>query len=165
MQKILKFPLFLKVLLGIAASVLIFSLGVYAYKNYINPPSLGEGFTYIGSEETGCYFFVPLCSQGIGERFYFATDMRPEEIQLYFHDTYNIRREHVSQSAVPDGFSNEELGFQFTLNNQTRGFTLEMYDNPSYVREKLRLFQSGKKYIVGITDDGYKLAKENLKNY
>lgn len=125
------------------------------------PQNLGPQLEYVGTHNSACEWWqTPLYAgwcKGPSYEYYFATDLNEETLKTYFK---NVSK---ATSASPGG-SNADYSFKY-LNYAVNGsdFYLTLYDNTTNVLKAFGLKQTGKPYVISLTDKNYELARKALQ--
>jgi len=138
---------------GIVAIIVIL-LGLGGWKVCENLQSqsypLGDGLHYIGKKDYGAPWVGPYSV------YYYTTDMEPAQLKTYFKNaTYKDNPNHEGGSSATYNF--EDLSF----NSPTGSFTFNLYSNNTAAKD-IPQKDPLKKYVLSITDSGYKYAQKAL---
>jgi hypothetical protein len=156
----LKKARFLLLLAALFIGILMFVL----VQSLEKPENLGPKLEYIGTETTGCPLPLPLgylllCSQEPGKEYYFATDMREEELKSYFKNAYYPSQDE-SQRGTDSFYKRHDL--RFNLKNDMGFFIVYYYYETEQILAINKQLQPKKQYIVSIRKDYYPTAKSAL---
>ncbi|HEX6461968.1 MAG TPA: hypothetical protein VFZ58_01700 [Candidatus Saccharimonadales bacterium] len=142
---------------------------VIAVSSFMNMPrNLGKELVFINKVNTACEWwefpiFLGFCRLPSYE-YYFATDMNKEQLKNYFK---NEKATYVDSPSVGGTLYSDEEDYRsdaidFKLLKSQEEFYVEFYDKTQTVIKMKDLKNIGKKYIISMSEESYKLAKEAL---
>lgn len=153
-----------KIWVAVAAIITIVIAVIIGAKTVIESPrDLGRDLVFLNKVNTSCEWwevpiYIGFCS-GPKYTYYFGTDMTENKLSQYFKNARYLHDPSRGGGASAD-YTYDTLFYE--SNSSKKEFYVDYYNETQAVINTVKLKNTDKKYIISMSEESYKLAKEAL---